>query len=109
MFSAFFYNFFATLLRFSFRLLRECVSRQAFVGVGICTGMGKQKRNSISGVSNSIKSKIWIKFGLCSVPVLSSPVQSSPVQSMFSSFSRSGAVLIVPGVGEGMKMLEFRP
>ena len=59
-FSAFSCNFFATLCGFSFHLMRVCVGAGA--GGHGCTG--KQKRNSIFGVSNSIKSQIWIKFNL---------------------------------------------
>ena len=67
-FSAFSCNFFATLsvnpCCFSFHLMRVCVGAGA--GGHGCTG--KQKRNSICGVSNSIKSKIWIKFNLSVLP-----------------------------------------
>ena len=67
-FSAFSCNFFATLsvnpCCFSFHLMRVCVGAGA--GGHGCTG--KQKRNSICGVSNSIKSKIWITLKkLCSL------------------------------------------
>ena len=67
-FSAFSCNFFATLsvnpCSFPFHLMRVCVGAGA--GGHGCTG--KQKRNSIYGVSNSIKSKIWIKFNLSVFP-----------------------------------------
>lgn len=94
-FSVFSCNFFATLsvnpCGFSFHLVRVCVGEGA--GWHGCTG--KQKRNSICGVSNSIKSQIWITLK----KLVKNLCLSFQIQLFFICGGRGGV---------GIKSLEFR-